>query len=84
VLERLEIEQRTCDRHMQERNDTPRTSTAISLNGKLRGILKDVKEILVDEWSVGSYHRELDLVVGVSGERANVTCENGVLREECT
>jgi hypothetical protein len=63
---------------------TPRASTAISLNGKLRGILKDVKEIGVDEWSVGSYHRELDLVVGVSGERANVTCENGVLREECT
>jgi hypothetical protein len=58
---------------------TPRASTAISLNGKLRGILKDVKEIGVDEWSVGSYHRELDLPLGVDAERANVTYENGVL-----
>lgn len=58
---------------------TPRASTAISLNGKLRGILKDVKEIGGDEWSVGSYHRELDLPLGVDAERANVTYENGVL-----
>src|SRR6266542_6468384 len=58
---------------------TPRASTAISLNGKLRGILKDVKEIGVDEWSVSSYHRELDLPLGVDAERANVTYENGVL-----
>jgi len=57
----------------------PRASTAISLNGKLRGIFKDVKEIGVDEWSVGSYHRELDLPGGVDAKRADVTYENGVL-----
>jgi HSP20 family protein len=49
------------------------------LDGKLRGILKDVKELLVDEWSVGGYHRELDLPLGVDAERSNVTYENGVL-----
>ncbi len=49
------------------------------LNGQLRGLLKDVKETLISEWNVGGYHRELDLPVGVDGERANVTYENGVL-----
>jgi HSP20 family protein len=49
------------------------------LDGRLRGILKDVKEILVNEWSVGGYHRELDLPRSVDGNRANVTYENGVL-----
>ena len=34
---------------------------------------------LVDEWSVGAYHRELDLPVTVDAERANVSYGNGVL-----
>jgi len=48
-------------------------------DGMLRGILKDIKEVLVDEWSVGGYHRELDLPLAVDAERANVTYGNGVL-----
>jgi len=45
----------------------------------MRGLLKEVKELLVDEWSVGPYHRELDLPVAVDAARANVTYGNGVL-----
>lgn len=49
------------------------------LSGRLRGVLKDVKELLVDEWSVGGYERELDLPIGVDAELANVTYGNGVV-----
>lgn len=49
------------------------------LSGELRGMLKNVKELLMDEWSVGAYYRELILVDAVDGERANVTYGNGVL-----
>jgi HSP20 family protein len=49
------------------------------LYGELRGMLKDVKELLLDEWSVGIYHRELELLAHVNGESANVTYGNGVM-----
>ena len=49
------------------------------LQGELRGLLKDIKEVLLDEWSVGSYYRELALPNAVDGEQANVTYGNGVL-----
>jgi HSP20 family protein len=49
------------------------------LHGDLRGMLKDVKELLLDEWSVGIYHRELTLPLPVDAARANVTYGNGVL-----
>jgi HSP20 family protein len=49
------------------------------LDGELRGMLKDVKELLLDEWSVGFYHRELELLAPVNGESANVTYGNGVV-----
>ena len=49
------------------------------LHGDLRGMLRDVKELLIDEWSVGVYHRELELPAAVNGELANVTYGNGVL-----
>ena len=51
----------------------------LMLHGDLRGLLKDVKELLLDEWSVGLYHRELDLPVAVNAEHANVSYGNGVL-----
>ena len=37
------------------------------------------KEFLLDEWSVGVYHRELALPVAVNATCANVTYGNGVL-----
>ena len=49
------------------------------LHGDLRGMLKEVKDLLLDEWSVGVYHRELALPVAVDAECANVTYGNGVL-----
>ncbi len=42
-------------------------------------MLKDVKELLIDEWSVGYYHRELDLPDAVDGEQATITYGNGVV-----
>ena len=49
------------------------------LAGDLRGALKGEKELLISEWNVGNYQRELDLPMAVDGERANVTYRNGVL-----
>src|SRR5512135_3061773 len=49
------------------------------LNGDLRGMLKDVKELLLDEWSVGYYRRDLELPAHVDGESANATYGNGVV-----
>jgi len=49
------------------------------LHGNLRGMLKEVKELLLDEWSVGVYHREFELPVAVDAACANVTYGNGVL-----
>lgn len=49
------------------------------LDGALRGTLKGIKELLIDEWSVGGYHRELVLPVPVNANMANLTYGNGVL-----
>ena len=49
------------------------------IRGHLRGALKDVKEIVVEEWSAGPYHREIELPAAVDGEGATVTYGNGVL-----
>lgn len=49
------------------------------LHGRVRGLLKGVKELLLDEWTVGGYHRELTLSCPVDGPLANVTYGNGVL-----
>ena len=49
------------------------------LHGDRRATLKDVKEVLMDEWDAGGYHRELTLPESVDGEHANVTYGNGVL-----
>ena len=49
------------------------------LHGDFRGALTEQKEVLLEEWSAGSYHRELELPAAVDGELANVTYGNGVL-----
>ncbi|HLI06292.1 MAG TPA: Hsp20/alpha crystallin family protein [Ktedonobacteraceae bacterium] len=49
------------------------------LAGQVRGLLKGVKELLVDEWTVGDYLRAIALPDAVDGERANVTYGNGVV-----
>ena len=56
-------------------------SGRLILQGELRGLLKDIKELLLDEWSVGGYYREVGLPAGVAvdGEQGTVTYGNGVL-----
>jgi len=49
------------------------------LEGRLRGMLGDVKELLVDEWSVGPYYREVALPAPVDGPGTTVTYGNGVV-----
>ena len=49
------------------------------IRGEIRALLKDIKELLVDEWSVGMYYRELHLPNAVDGQHANITYGNGVL-----
>jgi HSP20 family protein len=56
-----------------------RVDGRLILHGDVRGMLKEVKDLLLDEWSVGVYHRELVLPVTVDAECANVTYGNGVL-----
>lgn len=51
----------------------------VILQGQVRGLLKGVKELLIDEWTVGDYYRNLHLPDAVDGEAANVTYGNGVL-----
>jgi HSP20 family protein len=49
------------------------------LHGELRASLKDAKEVLLDEWRAGGYHRELALPNAVDGSLGNVTYGNGVI-----
>src|SRR5579864_7661056 len=51
----------------------------LMLHGDQRALLKEVKELLVDEWSVGVYHLELARPVPVNAVGAKVTSGNGVL-----
>jgi HSP20 family protein len=49
------------------------------LHGEFRGALTGQKDVLLEEWSAGPYHREFILPAAVDGELANVTYGNGVL-----
>ena len=54
-------------------------SGQLILHADRRATLKGVKEVLLNEWEAGGYHRELNLPEKVDGEHANVTYGNGVL-----
>jgi HSP20 family molecular chaperone IbpA len=49
------------------------------LSGNRRGMLKDDKTVLINEWDVGVYRRQIALPVNVAGDLATVTYGNGVL-----
>lgn len=51
----------------------------VVLHADLRATLKGDKQVLVEEWHVGPYHREVELPTAVDGQLANVTYRNGVL-----
>jgi HSP20 family protein len=52
---------------------------SLILQGEIRGVLKDIKEVLIDEWDAGGYYREIALPNAVDGVHANVTYGNGVV-----
>src|SRR5258707_7968167 len=65
-----------------EREDITIEITAegrLLLDGHVRGVLKDVKELLLDEWSVGAYCRDYVLPEPINGAEAVATYGNGVL-----
>src|SRR5450755_440097 len=49
------------------------------LYGAMRGMLKQFKDLVLDEWSVGTYYRNIALATPVDGPQANVSYGNGVL-----
>jgi HSP20 family protein len=51
----------------------------LEINGDVRGVRQAERDLLVAEWSIGPYHRELRLPQPVDGARANATYGNGVL-----
>ncbi len=51
----------------------------LALRGEVRALLKEIKELLIDEWSVGMYYRELHLPNAVDAPHANITYGNGVI-----
>jgi HSP20 family protein len=51
----------------------------VTLYAGLRGAMKGEKEIILDEWTPGPYHRQIELPTNVDGGRANVTYSNGVI-----
>lgn len=51
----------------------------LRIDGEVRAMLKDVKELLLDEWSVGAYYRDYLLPCAVDGSQAVATYGNGVL-----
>jgi HSP20 family protein len=51
----------------------------ITIDGKQRGPRQDQLDLLQSEWTIGPYHREIDLPEEVDGSLANATYGNGVL-----
>ena len=51
----------------------------VAIDGVYRGSRRDQPEILVSEWTIGPYHREVVLPQPVSGVLTNATYGNGVL-----
>ena len=53
--------------------------TTRTIHGDVRGTRQEERELLAAEWSIGPYHRELQLSQPADGARANATYGNGVL-----
>jgi HSP20 family protein len=51
----------------------------VTIDGKQRGPRQDQLDLLQAEWSIGPYHREVELPEEVDGSLANATYGNGVL-----
>ncbi len=58
------------------------SGTRVTVHGEQRGPAENdgnQSRVLLDEWTPGPYHRELDLPEGVNGAEINATYGNGVL-----
>ena len=51
----------------------------VTMHGDYRGSRRDQPEVLMSEWTVGPYHREVVLPHPVNGALTNATYGNGVL-----
>jgi HSP20 family protein len=51
----------------------------LTIHGDVRGVHQEDVDLLVEEWAIGPYHREVRLPHRVDGARANATYGNGVL-----
>jgi HSP20 family protein len=51
----------------------------ITIRGDYRGSRHDQPETVISEWTMGPYHRDLNLPQPVSGRLTNATYGNGVL-----
>ena len=51
----------------------------VTIDGTYRGSRQDQPEVLVSEWTMGPYHRDIVLPQCVNGELTNATYGNGVL-----
>jgi HSP20 family protein len=51
----------------------------VTIHGNQRGPRQDNLDLVQAEWSIGPYHRDIDLPEAVNGSLANATYGNGVL-----
>ena len=51
----------------------------VVIHGEQRGVHQDDRDLLMTEWEIGPYHRDLTLPEAVDGRTANATYGNGVL-----
>ncbi|MGZ8425047.1 MAG: Hsp20/alpha crystallin family protein [Candidatus Binatia bacterium] len=51
----------------------------VKILGRQTGSEQDDKNLLIEEWKIGSYYRELELIKPVSGSLTNATFGNGIL-----
>src|SRR5919109_3618875 len=55
------------------------SGTRVTIRGEYRGSRQDQPEILISEWTIGPYYREVVLPQPVDGTLTNATYGNGVL-----
>ncbi len=51
----------------------------VTIRGEYRGPRQEERDLLIAEWAVGPYYREITLPQAVNGALANATFGNGVL-----
>jgi HSP20 family protein len=51
----------------------------VTIDGERRGVRQDERDLLITEWEIGPYHRDLELPESVDGRTANASYGNGVL-----